>query len=427
MGGNRTPLEVLWEEGCYTPIAGTTSQGGGFSVLDAKSEEVRRLAFLLGLIPSAVPSFLRLTSKEDMHLNFDLNPAITATLPLPRRPRPICIIGAGGIVQAAHLPAYAKAGFPVIAIADRAPGRAASLAERSGIQHAFAGLDELLKFAPQDAVFDIAVPASELPSILAELPRGAAVLMQKPMGETLEQAREIRNLCRAREFTAAVNFQLRFAPNHLGVVALAKEGVLGELHDLEINVRTYTPWQLWSFLATAPRLEILYHSIHYLDLARAWLGDPVGVYAKTVRNPQCGNLAPTKSTMILDYGDSKRVLITTNHGHDFGQGSQQSYAQWEGTAGAIRMTMGVNLNYPAGEPDTLSYARREAHAVWKDVPLGGNWFPDAFMGSMGSLHAYLEGGIAVLPTNFEDAYRTMALVEAAYRSSDGEGEPLPLD
>ena len=48
-----------------------------------------------------------------------------AAPPVPKSPRPIVILGAGGIVRAAHLPAYAKAGFPVIAVADSASGKAA--------------------------------------------------------------------------------------------------------------------------------------------------------------------------------------------------------------------------------------------------------------------------------------------------------------
>jgi len=28
------------------------------------------------------------------------------------------------------------------------------------------------------------------------------------------------------------------------------------------------------------RLEILYHSIHYFDLIRSWLGNPQGIYGK---------------------------------------------------------------------------------------------------------------------------------------------------
>jgi predicted dehydrogenase len=336
------------------------------------------------------------------------------------------VLGAGGIVRAAHLPAYAKAEFPVIAIADSAPGKAAGLAAERGIGRSFESVADAVQFAPPDAVFDLAVPASQILTVLPLLPRGAVVLIQKPMGETLEEARRIRELCRQMGLTAAVNFQLRYAPNHLAAVALAKAGLLGELHDIEIQVRTYTPWQLWTFLAAAPRLEILYHSIHYLDLVRSWLGNPLGIYAKTVRNPQCGSLAATKTSMVLDYGEWKRVFVTTNHGHDFGAETQCSFVQWEGTSGAIRMEMGVNLDYPKGKPDTLAYAERGSSDGWKSVTVNGNWFPDAFVGSMGALQAYAEGSVSELPIGFESAYETMALVEAAYRSSERSAEPLDL-
>ena len=352
--------------------------------------------------------------------------AASAVPPLPRTPRPVVILGAGGIVQAAHLPAYEKAGFPVIALADPAPGKASRLAQTHRIGHAFQSVAQAIAFAPPDAIFDIATPASQLPSVLHLLPRGAAVLMQKPMGETLQQARSIRDLCRSRGYTAAVNFQLRYAPAHLGAQALAHAGLLGELHDIEVQVRTYTPWHLWTFLATAPRLEILYHSIHYLDLIRAWLGTPRSIYAQTTRHLHTAALAPTRSVMILDYGDSKRVFVATSHGHQFPRSSQLSFVQWEGTAGAIRMGMGVNLDYPTGEPDTLDYAIHGG-SPWQSAPVSGNWFPDAFIGSMGALQAFVEGSAAALPTSFESAYETMALVEAAYRSSEKGGEPIPLE
>lgn len=356
----------------------------------------------------------------------ELRRAVSAAAPpMPRSPRPIVVLGAGGIVRAAHLPAYAKAGFPVIGLADREQGKAQALAAEHGIGHAFDCLSAAFSFAPPDAVFDLAVPASQVLSILPQLPRGSAVLIQKPMGETLDEARAIRDLCHERDLTAAVNFQLRYAPNHLGVQALAREGVLGEVHDIEVQVRTFTPWHLWSFLASAPRLEILYHSIHYLDLVRAWFGNPRSVYAKTVRHPGYPQLAATKSTIILDYGDLKRVFIATQHGHDLARSSQQSLVQWEGTHGAVRMGMGVNLDYPNGVPDTLAFVERNSDAGWRDLPVGGNWFPDAFIGSMGALQAFAEGSVTDLPTSVDSAFETMALVEAAYRSSERGGEPIP--
>lgn len=344
--------------------------------------------------------------------------------PSPKQPRPVAIVGAGGIVAAAHLPAYTKAGFPVVAIADHAPGKAAAVASQFGISRVFESVSEIVRFAPRDTVFDVAVPASQILSILPQLPPGSTVLIQKPMGETLDEARAIRDVCHQRGLTAAVNFQLRYAPNNLGAVALARAGVLGALHDVEVQIRTYTPWQLWTFLATAPRLEILYHSIHYLDLIRSWMGTPQSIYAKTVRNPLYPDLSATKTSMILDYGDWKRVLIATNHGHSFPE-TQESFVQLEGTDGAIRMQLGVNLDYPKGKPDMLSYAGRR-EGKWHNLAISGNWFPDAFIGTMGALQAFVEGTENELPTGIDSAYETMALVEAAYRSSERGGEPIQV-
>jgi len=347
--------------------------------------------------------------------------------PIPKTPRPIVILGAGGIVRAAHLPAYEKASLPVVAIADIESDKAASLASEYKVSHSFDSVAAAVRFAPSDAVFDVAVPASQLLDVLPRLPTGSAVLMQKPMGESIEEARSIRELCQRHRFDAAVNFQLRFAPNHLGVEVLARKGVLGELHDIEVQIRTYTPWHLWSFLTNAPRLEILYHSIHYLDLIRSWLGLPHSIYAKTVRHPTNRQLTATKSVMILDYGDDKRVFIATQHGHDIARSSQCSFVQWEGTHGAIRMGMGAILAYPTGQDDTLSYIERDTgQAQWQDLPVAGNWFPDAFIGSMGVLQAYLEGTASSLPIDVDSAYETMAMVEAAYRSSERGGEQPPL-
>jgi predicted dehydrogenase len=45
---------------------------------------------------------------------------------------------------------------------------------------------------------------------------------------------------------------------------------------------------------------------------------------------------------------------------------------------------------------------------------------------MGALQSYVEGSTPDLPIGFESAYETMALVEAAYRSSARRAEPLPL-
>ncbi|MDE3105282.1 MAG: Gfo/Idh/MocA family oxidoreductase [Acidobacteriota bacterium] len=334
------------------------------------------------------------------------------------------MIGAGGIVHDSHLPAYAKAGFPVAALVDASLPKAQALAQKFAVPYATDSIAAAIHYAPQNAIFDVAVPAKIIPSILPQLPDGAAVLIQKPMGETLDEARTILQLCRQKGLTAAINFQLRWAPNMMMARAVTQAGVLGELHDMEVKVSVHMPWELWSFLATAPRLEILYHSIHYVDLVRSWFGNPQGVYAKTVKSPRTPELAATKSVLVLDYGESRRVFITANHSHDFAPTMQRSYVQWEGMNGAMRAQMGVNLNYPQGRPDTFEYILQGADE-WSSIAPSGNWFPDAFMGSMGSLQAYVQGEAETLPTSVEDAMDTMRTVEAAYLSSERGGVALP--
>ncbi|HEX2861951.1 MAG TPA: Gfo/Idh/MocA family oxidoreductase [Lacunisphaera sp.] len=349
-------------------------------------------------------------------------------VPLPRSPRPIISIGAGGIVRDAHLPAYRLAGFTVAGLHDRDSAKAAQLAADFGVPRVFGSLAEAVAGAPADAIFDVAVPASALGDVLPALPAGAAVLIQKPFGEDLAAARALRALCARQRLQAAVNFQLRTSPGVVAARRLIAAGAIGELHDFEVRVTVFTPWHLWTFLEGIPRVEILYHSIHYVDLARSFLGEPRGVHAHTTRHPRAPKLAGTRTVLALDYGDDVRATITTNHGHAFGPRHQESYVKWEGTRGALKLRLGLLLDYPRGEPDALEQCILDADGragEWQAVPLEGSWFPHAFVGPMAALMRFANNETSELPTRVDDAFRTMAVVEAAYASSARGATPIP--
>ena len=116
--------------------------------------------------------------------------------PLPSAARPIVIIGTGGIVNDAHLPAYRKAGFAVAGIFDVDPDKARATARRWGIERVYRSLEEVA--AVEGCVFDIAAPPAAHRTILTALPPAAAVLIQKPLGLDLAQATDIRAVCRER-------------------------------------------------------------------------------------------------------------------------------------------------------------------------------------------------------------------------------------
>jgi predicted dehydrogenase len=346
---------------------------------------------------------------------------------LPANPRQIVSIGAGGIVRAAHMPAYRKAGWKVSSVFDADFSKAEAIARDFGIPRVCTTLDEAVSTAPDGAVFDLGLPASAILDVLRSLPDKSTVLIQKPMGENLAQATAIRDLCRRKGLMAAVNLQLRFAPNMMAARDIVARGMIGDLHDVDVRVTCSTPWHLWKFLYGIPRMEIIYHSIHYVDLVRSFLGEPAGVWCKTQRHPEMMDLASTRTSISFDYGDVRRANIATNHGHRFGTRHQESTLKLEGTLGAAIVTMGVNLDYPRGMPDELEYCvtAKGGTPSWNSVRLEGSWFPDAFVGPMATLMRFASGESKEPPTSVEDAWRTMAVIEACYVSSSRGAISIP--
>src|SRR5690554_5306767 len=114
---------------------------------------------------------------------------ITKSIVLPKKKKAIVIIGAGGIVNDAHLPAYKKADFNVMAIYDIDNEKAVQTATLFNIPVVCEDLTELIEFAnEEDCIYDIALPASAILSVLNRLPDGSSVLIQKPMGDNLQEA-----------------------------------------------------------------------------------------------------------------------------------------------------------------------------------------------------------------------------------------------
>jgi predicted dehydrogenase len=331
------------------------------------------------------------------------------------------IIGAGGVVRAAHLPVYQRLGFPVAGLFDINPDASRETAGRFGVSRVFASLAEAV--SSPDVVFDVAVPGNQTASVLKELPRGAAVLLQKPMGEDLAAARSIIDICRGHGLVAAMNFQLRFSPNVLALSDLVAAGDLGEIVDIEVRLVVKQPWHLWSFLEHAPRLEILYHSIHYIDTIRALVGEPRSVYCRSVAHPLMPEFQDTRSTIILDYGDSLRCSLLLNHTHQQQGANGASFLKVEGTRGAAQLTLGVNIDYPNGPHDTLAVALEDGR--WQPVDLRGSWFIEAFEGPMSNLQRFVAGEDTSLVSPVEDGLKTMAVVEACYQSSASGGTPVP--
>lgn len=337
----------------------------------------------------------------------------------PSNPRPMVTFGAGSIVGDAHFPAFKKAGIPIAGLYDPDQVKAEALAATWGVK-SFRTLEEATSV--KNAIFDLATPPARHAEVLRALPDGAVVVIQKPMGGDISDARDILTTVREKNITAAVNFQLRFAPMMLALQDAIAKGLLGEVVDFDAWLALATPWGLWPFLNGLPRIEIAMHSIHYLDLIRGLLGDPKGIHAKSIGHPN-HTMAQTRTSAILDYGDRVRCALSINHDHFFGRKFQACEFRICGTKGAAYVKLGVNLDYPKGEPDEL-WIYPASGSDWVQVPLHGTWFPDGFVGKFCNVQRYAAGEDSVLVSSAEDAWGTMALVEAAYASSAAPATPI---
>ena len=164
---------------------------------------------------------------------------------LPSDPRPIVLIGAGGIVNDAHLPAYQIAKFPVLGIHDINSDNLEKTAKKWDLE-SYEDITDLIDIAAaSDAVFDLATPPSVIAEILEYLPVRATVMIQKPMGSNLAEASRILEICQ-KSYTA-VNFQLRFSPMMLSVRDALRQGIIENILDLEVHLNLETPWHRFHF------------------------------------------------------------------------------------------------------------------------------------------------------------------------------------
>ena len=346
--------------------------------------------------------------------------------PLPQHLIPIVYIGAGwdGDARTSTFSAYREIGFDAFGVFDSDIPRAHTAAEHYAIPTVFSTLDEAVRRAPERAVFDVAVPASRVLDILTAVPSGAAILLHEFGGRDLQLASRIRELCLGKQLTAAVNFPLRFSPFVRVTRSLIEQGMIGDLHEMEVCATVYVPWHLWPYLGERPWAGILYHNIHHIDLVRSFVGEPRAICARTVVHPKVEQLPATRTSMVFDYGDQRQLTVTTTHCHRFGLPHQSSYLKWRGTSGTIKATMGLMTQCPTWQPLHFAYCTRDERAGtrWQLLPLEPSAVSDASVGAMASLMRHEENIASELPTGVEDAYHTMELVEAACRSIDSGTE-----
>jgi predicted dehydrogenase len=158
------------------------------------------------------------------------------------------------------------------------------MADGFGVR-ALARLDEALDAGPDGVV--LATPSSlHYEQAVAAIERGIPLLVEKPMTETLEQARRVETLSAARRVPVLNGFNMRFHPSIRRVKTMLDDGLIGRAYSMRALSGFYLPY--WhpetDYRASYSARKdlgggVLMDNLHELDFIRWFFGEAEQLYA----------------------------------------------------------------------------------------------------------------------------------------------------
>jgi predicted dehydrogenase len=162
------------------------------------------------------------------------------------------IIGAG-FARSTQIPAFAAcAGARVVAIASGHRENAESVAREFGIPFVGANWHEVVERAEVDLVCITTPPIFHREMTLAAIEGGKAVLCEKPMAMSADEADEMLRGARAANVLAHVDHELRFVPARQRARELVAAGEIGRVRHAKVSFRADSraasgrAWDWWS-------------------------------------------------------------------------------------------------------------------------------------------------------------------------------------
>ncbi len=154
-------------------------------------------------------------------------PPFMVPVPLPRDcPLGIGFIGAGNVVNSAHLPQYLRAGYRVVGCADRRPEAVEATQRRWNLPFATTDDRRLLE-RPEVAVVVAIPPEDRLTVVREAAAAGKHLLLEKPFAHRYAEAVAMVQAAEAAGVKLAVNKNRRWLAPHWAARGLLAQGAIG--------------------------------------------------------------------------------------------------------------------------------------------------------------------------------------------------------
>ena len=313
-------------------------------------------------------------------------------------------------------------GAEIVALCDRDPERLAATAETFGITRTYT--DAAAMFAAEKLDFvDIATTVqSHRPLVEMAAGAGSHVICQKPFAETMDDARAMVAAVEAAGRTLMVHENFRWQSAVRKAIETVRSGAIGTPFFGRVAFRSgYDVYSGQPYLAEGERFIIEDLGIHILDISRALFGDVERIAATTKRvNPKIRG--EDVATMLLAHEGGVTSVVDCSYAtRRTPETFPQSLLEIDGTEGTLRLDAGYSLVVQTGgnetvtdvSPPVLPWAERPWHNIQESVRIIQQHFV-----------ACIDAGTQP-ETSGADNLKTLALVQAAYRSAE-TGETVRL-
>ena len=216
-----------------------------------------------------------------------------------------------GIMHSAVLNTNPEA--QIVAIVDTQP-QLAHYARSLGLEAPFyTSIERMLDATQLDAVVLCTPASTHLPAAAACIERGLHVFVEKPLADTLENARRMYALVEGTKLVHAVGYMKGHYPLYQKMRALLQAGTLGRVHQCHCAVylsQVFRPPTGWVYRKEMSGGGIVANSTcHLLFLLQWFFGKVEGVFA---RAQSIHSAVEDAATVVLEFANGVVASIDTS-------------------------------------------------------------------------------------------------------------------
>lgn len=335
----------------------------------------------------------------------------------------IGLIGCGWYAQN-HLHAWqdlAPEGAELVGVTDIDPDKAAAAAAKFDVP-AFRTAEALIEGAKPDLVDIVTTVGSHTELVTLAARRGVGAIVQKPMARDWSDCLVMADAVRASGIYFGVHENFRFQAPIMRVRQMVQNGIVGTPGYARIAFRTaFDTITSQPYLAYEKRFILMDIGVHVLDLARLLVGEVERLSCET-QSRRPGLAGEDSATMLLAHvNNAVSVVECSFSAQRITDAFPETMIEIEGPLGCIRLSESGNIDVQA---KGISWRENAAAPLlpWSERPL------HVTQESVLSFNRHVlraQNAGRKPDTHLDDALRTFALVDAAYRSADEHRAIVP--